>query len=46
MNESLCEKCANNSACKVSNALFGSRLMITRCLNFITAEDGADDGKD
>lgn len=40
MNESICEKCANNSTCEVTNALFGSRLTITRCRNFVAVEDG------
>lgn len=45
MNESICEKCANNSTCEVADTLFGSRLTITRCRNFVAGEDGgADDG--
>lgn len=43
MNESICEKCANNSTCEMNNALVGSRLTITRCRNFVAEEDGGAD---
>ena len=40
MNESICEKCANNSTCEVADTLFGSRITITRCRDFVTVEEG------